>query len=114
MVALAALIVAVAMTASFWSFNQVKQAAEAREHINLVISNADNLLSTLKDAETGQRGYLLTGDEIFLEPYLHAKSNIAADLNTLRLQTKIKAAQQHLETIVPLIDAKMVELSSIN
>jgi CHASE3 domain sensor protein len=47
MVALAALIVATTVSASFWSFSQIKQASEAVEHINLVISNADNLLSSL-------------------------------------------------------------------
>ena len=30
---------------------------------------ADTLLSTLKDAETGQRGYLLTGEAVYLEPF---------------------------------------------
>jgi len=34
-----------------------------------VIASARDLLSTLKDAETGQRGYLLTGDEAYLGPY---------------------------------------------
>ena len=113
MVALAALIVAVAMSASFCSFNQVKEASEAREHINLVIQSADNLLSALKDAETGERGYLLTGDETFLAPYSLAKSNIVADFNTLRLQTKIQSAQQYLGTIGPLVDAKMADLSRL-
>jgi PAS domain S-box-containing protein len=108
--ALTLLIATVAVTASFWTFNQVKEAAEAREHINLVIQSADNLFSTLKDAETGERGYLLTGDETFLEPYSLAKSNIAADFNALRLETKIQSAQEYLGTIGPLVDAKMADL----
>jgi len=107
MVTLVALIVATAMTISFWSFNQVKLASEAREHANLSIKNADSLLSTLKDAETSQRGYLLTGDDTFIDSYSLAIENIGAKLKALRIQTKIKAAQVHLEKVAPLIDAKI-------
>ena len=35
----------------------------------------ESVLSTIKDAETGQRGYLLTGEDKYLEPYLAAQSN---------------------------------------
>ena len=48
-----------------------------------VISKTDNLLSDLKDAETGQRGYLLTGDKAFLDPYLTAKDEINGHLKEL-------------------------------
>jgi PAS domain S-box-containing protein len=109
--ALAGLIVTTAIATSFWSFNQIKQATKEKEHVNVVISNAENLLSMLKDAESGQRGYLLTGDDSFLEPYLHAKNNISADLNTLRQQTKIPDSQQLLATISPLVDAKLTDLA---
>lgn len=107
MVTLVALIVATAMTISFWSFNQVKLASEAREHANLSIKNADSLLSTLKDAETSQRGYLLTGDDTFIDTYSIAIENIGAKLKVLQIQTKIKAAQEHLEKVAPLIEAKI-------
>jgi len=113
LIASAVLIVSVAVTTSFWSFNQIKQVSNARELDNLIISNADNLLSTLKDAETGQRGYLLTGDESFLAPYLLAKSNIDSKLNALLLQTNVNTAKQHLITIAPLVDARMRELARL-
>ena len=38
-------------------------------HTHLVIEHIADVLSLLKDAETGQRGYIITGDEAFLEPY---------------------------------------------
>ncbi len=111
-IAVAALVAAV-VVASIWSFKQIKQAAEARQHANLVLKSTNNLLSTLKDAETGQRGYLLTGDEAFLQPYLVARDRLGADLSELHQLTLIKTAQQQLNTIAPLIDAKMVELARI-
>ena len=43
----------------------------------------ETLLSTLKDAETGQRGFLLTGDPAYLEPYDAARQRLDADLTRL-------------------------------
>src|SRR6202000_2993642 len=38
-------------------------------HSHQVISTLDDVQSTMKDAETGQRGFLLTDNEHYLEPY---------------------------------------------
>lgn len=66
----AALLVVLAAGVSYRAFRQIEIAADEREHAKAVMSGADDLLSALKDAETGMRGYMLTGDEAFLEPYL--------------------------------------------
>jgi two-component system sensor histidine kinase EvgS len=71
------------------------------------------LLSELKDAETGQRGYLLTGDEAFLEPYLAVRDSISGHLEELRQLTLISAAHKHLDALAPLMDAKLAELSHV-
>lgn len=58
---------------SFWQ--QENASAEAKGwlvHTYEVIAHIESLLSKLEDAETGQRGYLLTGMEEYLEPYLDA------------------------------------------
>ena len=54
--------------------NVLRLAENARQvsHSQEVVTEARDLLSVLKDAETGQRGYLLTGDEAYLEPYDNA------------------------------------------
>ncbi|MGA3203782.1 MAG: PAS domain S-box protein [Bryobacteraceae bacterium] len=48
------------------------QWAQARE----LLTDTNNLISELKDAETGQRGYLLTGSDAYLEPYRKATAAI--------------------------------------
>ncbi len=48
-----------------------------------IISDLQRCLSTMKDAETGQRGYLLTEDESYLTPNLDAKAHIQEDLADL-------------------------------
>ena len=96
---------------SFRLFSQIKEAADARKHTNNIIERADNLLSELKDAETGQRGYLLTGNETFLEPYLAVKDGFTGQMRELHQLTSISAAHKYLDAIDPLINAKLAELS---
>jgi CHASE3 domain sensor protein len=45
-----------------------------------VATAAADLLSAVRDAETGQRGYLLTGNSHYLEPYLRVHSQIRGQL----------------------------------
>src|SRR5580693_1186687 len=55
-------------------------------HTHQVRAELADLLSELKDAETGQRGYIITGDESYLEPYKSALTGLkttVADLKTL-------------------------------
>jgi len=69
------------------------------------------VLSLLKDAETGQRGFVITGDEAYLEPYNHARQMIPDRLNELRSLTVDNPEQQHrIEQLGPLIASKFEEL----
>ncbi|MFA5372238.1 MAG: CHASE3 domain-containing protein, partial [Sideroxydans sp.] len=106
-----ALLVASLVAVSFWAFSQVEQAAEMRKHSRVVLNRADDLLSALKDAETGQRGYLLTGDEAFLQPYLAVRNNISGKLEELRQLTLTPAADKHLNALGPMVDARLAHMS---
>jgi PAS domain S-box-containing protein len=52
-------------------------------HSHEIIEGSDRLLTRAIDAETGQRAYLLTADETFLDPYLGARADIARSLDAL-------------------------------
>jgi CHASE3 domain sensor protein len=93
----AALLLTVGISLTFWSVQQIKTSSEARRHTSLVIHTADDVLSELKDAETGQRGYLLTGDEAFLQPYLLVRDGIRGRLENLRQLTSIDTARKTLD-----------------
>ncbi|POA18039.1 two-component system sensor histidine kinase/response regulator [Pseudomonas sp. FW300-N1A1] len=54
------------------------------EHTDRVINNANEAVKLTVDLETGMRGYLLTGDAHFLDPYETAKPRIIVALNTLQ------------------------------
>ena len=109
----AALLVALGVAVMYSAFRQVEDAAEKRKHSNALIIRAGSLLSELRDAETGQRGYLLTGDEAFLEPYLKVRDSISGHLETLRQLTLISPARKLLDALVPLVNAKLTELADV-
>jgi len=52
-------------------------------HSNAVLRQLDIILSQIKDAETGHRGYQLTGDSAFLEPYYATLNSIHGERKTL-------------------------------
>jgi CHASE3 domain sensor protein len=49
-------------------------------------ASISGVLKDLIDMETGQRGYLLTGDQSYLQPYTDAKDRIGTDLASLRTE----------------------------
>ncbi len=70
------------------------------------------LYLTVQAAETGQRGYLLTGDDRYLAPFLQAQKGLTAARTTLRALTRDNAdQQQRLDALRPIVDAKMAELA---
>ena len=114
-VAVVAAIVLVAMVVAglFWSFVRVEDAAEVRKQNRLLVNDAQALLSDVIDAEVGQRGYLLTGDEAFLAPYLVVRDSIKGRLTALLQTSTDRASQQHLTALTPFVDAKLQELSDL-
>jgi len=64
------------------------------EHSNQVTIRLENIISSLKDAETGQRGYLLTGASKYLEPYNGARKNALDNINEVLELTRDNEKQQ--------------------
>ena len=63
-------------------------------HTYKVIDSAQSLISTIEDAETGQRGFLLTGEEHYLEPYRLAAAALPGKLQELKDLTSDNPVQQ--------------------
>jgi PAS domain S-box-containing protein len=107
----AALLVVLVAVLSFWAFSQIETSSAARKQAFSLIIRADALLSDLANAETGQRDYLLTGDEAFLKPYLEVRDRIGGELNELRPLTSSKATRSHLDIMAALLAVKLTHLS---
>ena len=89
--------------------------ADVREvnRSHAVIETSDALLTRAVDAETGQRAYLLTGEEVFLDPYRGARPDIEAYLKMLRHLTRDDPAQAvRLNTITGLVAARFALLDT--
>ena len=91
---LSLIILFISSLASYMSIQNLIKSSGMVSHSNLVMSNLDGIISTLKDAETGQRGYLLTGEELFLQPYAGAKDEAVRLLNIVEQETKDNPVQQ--------------------
>ncbi len=77
----------------------------------LVLQQVDDTLSAIKDAETGQRGYLLTGDASFLEPYTNGVSELKPQLEALRhLGETGELPKDKVERLIDLAQQKLDEL----
>ncbi|MEM6868815.1 MAG: CHASE3 domain-containing protein [Cyanobacteria bacterium P01_C01_bin.121] len=70
----------------------------------------ENLAKLLVEAETGQRGFLYTSDETFLEPYTNAQQTLNEQIRQLRAQIKDESQQQRLTALEAIFQSKMAYL----
>ena len=77
-------------------------------HTLAVQSAIQHLLGSIVDAETGQRGYLLTGRDSYLEPYESARASIPGQISALHALTAESPTQQErLKKLDPLVADKL-------
>ncbi|MBK7000050.1 MAG: response regulator [Rhodoferax sp.] len=94
------------VAAMFWTFDNLSDAADARQHDFRTLIHSTELLSALKDAETGQRGYVVTGDVQYLEPYAAANLRIRDDLDRLQKFNTNRAVARHLDAVAQIIEGR--------
>ena len=93
------------------STRQLNDDANRVAHTHEVLTELANLLSLVKDAETGQRGYLITGEPRYLAPYTDAVAAIRRRVDDLQQSTSHDAVQQtRFPEVRASIDAKLNEL----
>jgi CHASE3 domain sensor protein len=73
---------------------QMQELAALTLESAIVQANISGILRDLSDMETGQRGYLLTGDPSYLRPYSDAKGRIDPDFAGLRAGLTSRAGSQ--------------------
>ena len=89
----------------------LRNSARLTSHTHEVIASLDQILSLMKDAETGQRGFLITGDEKYLEPFDIAKASIDAEVANASILTRDNPEQQaQFPPLKASIAAKIAEL----
>ena len=98
--AIAALAVIVGL--SCWNWHRYQLANNNVRDTMVALQNVSSVLSIIKDAETGQRGYLLTGSRRYLAPLDSAESEVSAQMQTLdtylQHNPKLKAEWTQLQS----------------
>jgi len=104
------LIVIVSLSGYYSAF-RLRDTNRKELYAKKVLTKLEEVLAEITDAETGQRGYLLTGEQRYLERYKKAIDKVEDDIKQLQALTADKPYhQKKLDLVVPLINAKFAEL----
>lgn len=92
------------VAANTWlAFNSVGVLEESQgwvRHTYQVIAQVELIMSSVKDAETGERGFLITGDETFLGPYREAIAELPGELDGFQAMTADNTRQQQFVSVM--------------
>jgi PAS domain S-box-containing protein len=97
--------------ASYRNINEVFEAAEWRANSYNVLNTTEDILAQIACAEEGQRSFIITGEESFLEPFYRGSNNLKIDLRNLRILLKNDQEQTaNLNKFESLITARFQSL----
>jgi PAS domain S-box-containing protein len=101
-------------TAALSTMQALNEAWRWEKHTYQVIVELDKLLSNLVDVETADRGYAISGNQKFLEPFNNAFPQIDGRIQNLKRLTIDNAIQQRqLELLGPLIEQRIAEAQRV-
>jgi signal transduction histidine kinase/DNA-binding response OmpR family regulator/CHASE3 domain sensor protein/HAMP domain-containing protein len=108
------LLLIVSSVASYISIHNLLESVKIVQHTHSVLAKLQNSLSVLKDAETGQRGYLLTGEEKFLDPYHGAYEKALNEVAEIkRLTTDNPSQQKNADILAENIRQRLTQLARL-
>ena len=107
------------VAANTWmALNSVERLEESRhwvDHTWEVIAQVERIMSLAKDAETGSRGYMIVGEERFLDPYRAAVRAMPGEIESFRQLTSDNPAQQsNVVSMNAVIEERMRLLEESN
>ena len=88
----------------YWNTVQLRENAAWVSHTDEVLDALESVLSTMQDAETGQRGYLITGEDQYLEPYNVALVAVEKNIQRVKHLTEDNPRQQ---ARIPLLEEQI-------
>ncbi|MDM9619138.1 CHASE3 domain-containing protein [Rhizobium sp. S96] len=98
---------------SLWLVQANRSYSDETASLRRVRSSIVNLLTTVQDAETGQRGFLLSTDPAYLEPYNKALANLPERRKVLTENvSSLPGYAKQLDALNAAIDGKMTELTT--
>ncbi|MCC5661547.1 response regulator [Nostoc sp. XA010] len=99
---------------SYQSTNELIESSGKESHTYQVLSQLEGLNLQLTNAETGQRGYIITGEQRYLEPYNAAIQVLNQKVNELQRLTADNPNQQNrLDILQPLLTERMAVMKDV-
>lgn len=102
------------LISSFYSTQKLIESSKWVNHTNEVIIGTESMISYVKDAETGQRGYIITLDPVFLEPYnkaLEQSKTALANVKDLTVDNHIQ--QNNLTEAKALVEERFMQMERV-
>jgi signal transduction histidine kinase len=107
----AILVVALNALFAFHSVKVLLQSEDWVQHTWQVIYQVELIMSSAKDAETGSRGYLITGDDKYLQPAVEARRELPGELSRFESLTGDNPAQKpHITEMREVLDQRLATL----
>ena len=107
--AILALVVILALTS--WDWLESNSVTQTVRDTNALLQDVEGLLSAMKDAETGQRGFLLTNSDSYLAPFRDAE--VKAPRYLAQLTTSLKAEPDLQPNLAELSDAMSAKFDEL-
>ncbi|MGN6569212.1 MAG: CHASE3 domain-containing protein, partial [Flavipsychrobacter sp.] len=119
----------ISSVASFISMQRLIENSRLVAHTDSVIIASENIISYAKDGETGQRGFLITRNPVFLQPYNDAYDKVIEAYSFVKQMTADNPVQQknlgqakviiderfkHLQKIIDLYNSRVYVPDSLN
>ena len=108
---MALIILLIIGSASYRSISELVKSSDEVSRGRDFIAALAVVSSDMKDAETGQRGYIITGDDRYLQPYREARNSISGDMAGLENLADSPNQQQSFHMLEAAISAKLAELT---
>ena len=98
---------------AYFNIANMRASDNAIRKTHTVLNALDDMLSATLDAETGQRGYLLTGREAYLEPYVEGAALARTKLGVLQTTMRGDPVQEdNVEQLERNVEQKLRELDA--
>lgn len=99
---------------AFWSIAQTNESNHLVQKTLETINRISRVIQNLKDAESGQRGYLLTDDKIYQQTYINATLSLDQGIPLLKqLLADKKDQQNRLSKLETLVNARVAQLQEV-
>ncbi len=105
---IAILVIFIVGVVAYQTINNFRLNNEHEISVRKTLEQLEEVFSTVKDVETGQRGFIITGKENYVEPYNIAKANIKSELTELRELISDDKQLKNLDALEKLITTKLI------